>query len=70
VGFPAPLLVVGLFFEFCRLISIKKEFPLAALGGLAAIVICAVIMFNAQLTPLVLAAFGSLSPMTCPPDRL
>jgi hypothetical protein len=42
--------VVGLFFEFCRLISIKKDFPLAALGALAAIVICTVIMFNAQLT--------------------
>jgi hypothetical protein len=60
VGFPATLLVVGLFFKFCRLISIKKEFPLAALGALAAIVICTVIMFNAQLTALALAAFGLL----------
>jgi hypothetical protein len=60
VGFPATLLVVGLFFEFCRLISIGKEFPLAALGALAVLVICTVIMFNAQLTALGLAAFGSL----------
>jgi hypothetical protein len=60
VGFPATLLVVGLFFEFCRLISIGKEVPLAALGALAVLVICTVIMFNAQLTALGLAAFGSL----------
>ena len=60
VGFPATVLVVGLFFAFCRVISIEEEFPLAALGALAAIVICAVLMFNAHVTALALAVFGSL----------
>jgi hypothetical protein len=59
VGFPATLLVVGLFFEFHRQFFGGKEFPLAALGAVAATVICAAITFNALLTALALAVFGS-----------
>jgi hypothetical protein len=55
VGFPATLLAVGLFFELCRMISTDEEFPLVA-----AIVICTVTMFNAQLTAFALAVFGFL----------
>jgi hypothetical protein len=59
VGFPATILVVALFFALCRSISVEGEFPLAALGALVACVICAVLMFNAQLTAVALGVFGS-----------
>jgi hypothetical protein len=60
VGSPAAIFVVGLVFEFYRLVSTEEEFPLYALGAIALIVICAVIMYNAQLIAVVLAVFGSL----------
>jgi hypothetical protein len=59
VGFAATMLVVALFFSLCRLIPMEGEFPLATLGALVACVICAVLMFNAQLTAVALGVLGS-----------
>jgi hypothetical protein len=60
IGFPGTLLAVGLFFELCRMILTEEELPLTALCAVAAVVTCAVTMFNAQFTALALAVFGSL----------